>query len=532
MLWLGLCLPHLSLEIYHRSHACAEPGLPPLAICNRTRVEQANASAQVLGVHTGQKRATALALAPALIIRERDPAREWQALQQLGSWALQFTPRLSLQEPDRVSAHGGLLLDIEASLSLFGGLDRLLGRIRSELQALGYRVDIGCAPTATAAWLFARWQDGLVARTEAQLTARLADLPVGLLASLQARRDTIEAIGVRVFRDLAQLPRNGLARRFGKTLLLEMDLALGRQPELRSWFDAPLQFTSTLELLADVEHAEALLFAAHRQLRELAGWLAARHAAVRSFALEARHDRTRRGIHLPAPSRTEDSGANDTTPEGQPLTLIEVRFASPTHDPDRMLTVLRERLAVISLRSAVHTLHLRCDDIVPADAHSRQLFPVAASTQENLGRLVERLQARLGRDQVQRVLLAADHRPEAAYRIETVEAPPSTGSPFQEPSTGQVPRPLWLLPQPVALRERNQRPWWRGPLKLLSGPERIEGGWWDCNLVQRDYFIAEDDQAQWLWIYRTRGNNGIQAEAANGPSRDLNTSWYLQGMFG
>ena len=39
-------------------------------------------------------------------------------------------------------------------------------------------------------------------------------------------------------------------------------------------------------------------------------------------------------------------------------------------------------------------------------------------------------------------------------------------------------------------------------------PERIEGGWWDATLVQRDYFIAEDDQAKWLWIYRTRGNNG------------------------
>ncbi len=401
------------------------------------------------------------------------------------------------------------------------------------------------------------------------------------------------------FRDLSQLPRSGLARRFGKALLLEMDLALGRQPELRPWFEAPLQFASTLELLADVEHAEALLFAARRQLCELAGWLAARHSAVRHFVLEARHDRTRRTVlvRIAAADRS---------------TLIEARFASPTREVDRMLAVLRERLAVIRLPSAVHTLHLRCEEIVPAEAGDRQLFPVAASTEENLGRLVERLQARLGRDQVQRVLLAADHRPEAAYRIETVEDParptaplpgnrslrptraarkpavtepaasdpaasdPTASDPTASdptapnptayrtapngtamnaaatsstathratthgaathgaatpacPAPAPTPRPLWLLHQPIALRERNQRPWWHGPLKLLSGPERIEGGWWDCNLVQRDYFIAEDEHAQWFWIYRTRGNH---AAAEVGASRDLEASWYLQGIFG
>ena len=560
MLWLGLYLPHLSLELFERTLTGAdrqppEAGTPAFAICNPFCVEQANAAARALGVHGGQKRSTALALAPMLIIRERDCVREQDALQQLGCWAMQYTPRLSLQMPDAVHPQAGLLLDIEPSLRLFGGLEALQQRLRLELHALGYQVAIGCAPTATAAWLFARWQDGLVARSETKLSIHLAQLPVSLLASLEERRDTIEAIGVRVFRDLSRLPRSGLARRFGKALLLEMDLALGRQPELRNWFQAPLQFASTLELLADVEHAEALLFAARRQLCELAGWLAARHAAVRHFVLKARHDRT---------GRTASPGACG------PVTLIEARFASPTRDVDRMLAVLRETLANTRWPSAVHTLDLCCKEVVPAEPGDRQLFPVAASTEESLGRLVERLQARLGREQVQRLLLAADHRPEAAYRIETVENPappatpppaapssaasssaagaparlrstpvslatgaaPSPGSGAQAAGAVQTPRPLWLLPQPIALRERNQRPWWHGPLKLLSGPERIEGGWWDCNLVQRDYFIAEDDHAQWFWIYRTRGSGGACASAPDRRIPDLDTSWYLQGVFG
>ena len=236
MLWLGLYLPHLPLEVFQRALQDAASGqqpepssrgdagsLPeplPFAICSRSHVEQANPSARAVGVQAGQKRATALALAPSLIIRERELAREQQALQQLGSWALQYTPRLSLQMPDEGQSHAGLLLDIEASLRLFGGLEALTQRLRSDLQALGYTVAIGCAPTATAAWLFSRWQDGITARTETQLSGSLARLPVHLLASLEPHRDTIDAIGAQVFRDLSQLPRSGLARRFGKPLLL------------------------------------------------------------------------------------------------------------------------------------------------------------------------------------------------------------------------------------------------------------------------------------------------------------------------
>ncbi len=147
MLWLGLYLPHLPLEVFQRTLPDAapsqQPDLPPRTCCPLPSATARAWSrpiqpARALGVHAGQKRATALALAPTLIIRERDPALEQQALQQLGSWALQYTPRLSLQMPDAAHAQAGLLLDIEASLRLFGGLDALLQRMRPDLQALGY----------------------------------------------------------------------------------------------------------------------------------------------------------------------------------------------------------------------------------------------------------------------------------------------------------------------------------------------------------------------------------------------------------
>ena len=79
-------------------------------------------------------------------------------------------------------------------------------------------------------------------------------------------------------------------------------------------------------------------------------------------------------------------------------------------------------------------------------------------------------------------------------------------------------RPLWLIEPPLALSERNNRPFWESPLSLLAGPERIESGWWDSKLVLRDYFIAEDASHRLVWIFRERLN-------ASG-------AWYLHGRFG
>jgi protein ImuB len=81
-------------------------------------------------------------------------------------------------------------------------------------------------------------------------------------------------------------------------------------------------------------------------------------------------------------------------------------------------------------------------------------------------------------------------------------------------------RPVWLLPQPKALHERQSRPLLDGrPLQLLAGPERIEAGWWDSEPAARDYFIAQAHDGALVWVYRSR-----LALADEG--------WFLHGRFG
>jgi protein ImuB len=57
-------------------------------------------------------------------------------------------------------------------------------------------------------------------------------------------------------------------------------------------------------------------------------------------------------------------------------------------------------------------------------------------------------------------------------------------------------------------------------LQLVSGPERIEAGWWEPGTVTRDYFIVADTTGALLWVFRERPVNGADA------------AWYLHGLFG
>src|SRR2546428_5771430 len=66
-------------------------------------------------------------------------------LEHVAAWACQFTPRVSLEPPQ------GLLLEVEGSLRLFGGLERLLERLREGLDTMELTTQFAVAPAARAA---------------------------------------------------------------------------------------------------------------------------------------------------------------------------------------------------------------------------------------------------------------------------------------------------------------------------------------------------------------------------------------------
>jgi len=502
MLWVALHLPLLSLESFAAT-VPPEQAAQPLALMDAHHIVSANAPAQALGVQAGMKRATALSLAPQLLLGQADERRDLDALTSVAHAALAFTPAVSLSWP------GGVLLEVQASLRYFGGLAALLKKLRGTLAPLGHQLHCVSAPTAQGAALLSCLHDGLHCADRAGLQRALEAAPVALLEAGSEHAEAMLGMGLRSMGDVRQLPRAGLGRRFGVALLDEMDRAFGERPDPREPITLPPVFHSQLELFARADTTEQLLYGAQVLLARLVAWLSAQHAFVRSFSLVMKHE---------ARWRDEDSPK---------ATVLEIALAEPSRDVAHMLTLLRERLSALQLPAPTLELGLQSADISRRPPPNAELFPTPQSEQSGLTRLIERLQARLGREQVQRLVPVADHRPERATAVLAAEPlMPRLPEAVRKTSTGSaITRPLWLLPQPQALQARRSRPLMEGRmLQLLAGPERIEAGWWDGGLAERDYFIGQTAEGALVWLYRARLPQPGEAGGGEG--------WFLHGRFG
>lgn len=426
--------------------------------------------------------ADAWALLPGLTVLERSAEREQRQLEALACWSGQFTSEVSLAPP------AALLLEVAGSLRLFGGLDALCAQVEAGCAAQGHAVSAAVAPTPLAALWLAEECPGGRCLSPAALPEKVAGLSLAVLDLTPAQAGRAGGFGVRVLGDLLRLPRAGLARRLGAGAVLALARGLGEVADPRPRFVFPETFAEHLELPARVHDAERLLFAAQRLLRVCCGWLAARAAGVRELLLEMEHE-----VH-----------------DRQQASVLELRFAAPTRDGERIARVLREHLGKRTLAAPVIALRLLAARVEALPGRECSLFGDAAGG-EGVAMLVERLQARLGSDAVQGLAAQPAHRPECASQ------PVLPGAGQAVPAAGA--RPCWLLPQPEALPEIGGRPQRGGPLDLLSGPERIESGWWDegeagaVGDVRRDYFVALSPRQEWLWIFRS----------AQG--------WFLHGLF-
>ena len=495
-LWIGLCLPRLPLDVFL-------PNWSADTLCVVLEHEQVIALsplARAAGIKLGMRRAGALMLAPQARVHERSLEREERALQEVALALLQYSPQVASAE------EATLLVDAGASLRLFGGVRALCRRIEASLRALGYTAVLSCAPTARGAWLLAQGRAKAGAKSGralgmASLVRRLDRLPCALLPPARAFIDWFEGIGCHTLGQMHRLPRPGLQRRCGRPLLDMLDDAHGHSTELFVWLAAPPSFCASLELFDRVEHADALLFGARRLLQQMTGWLCAHQLAVARIELLLIHERGR---------------------VAKPPTVLVLALGEAVWRDEHLVRLLRERLAQVTLDAPVIGLTLSAPQVQPMAPPSDSLFPEPGGTPQERQRLMELLVARLGSDNVLQAMPQADYRPEAANRWLPLPArvPAKSAVPDLPPGLLGMPRPGWLLAQPIALLMREHRPFYGSPLRMVSVAERIEAGWWGQSQA-RDYFIAEGLDHAHYWVYRER----IDGSADEAPR------WYLHGLF-
>ena len=472
MLWTALYFSDLPLCVFARAGTGRVSAVVSSA-SHRPDVVAASDTAKRRGIVAGLSIAAALALDPEITIHLRDERAEAAALKSIALWAGQWTSTISIEPP------AGVLLEISGCLNYFEGLTKLLARIDAGLAALGFNGVVATAPTALAASLLARAGQPIAIEHAADLESRLAALPVVLLAAAHPVLDTLTGIGVRTIADVLALPRDGVARRFGQRLVDEIDRARGIQPDPRPLFVPPERYHGQLELPVPVDEAEALLFAAKRLVVELAGFLQGRGAGVTRLRCDLIHE------------------------DAAPMAIV-IGLAA-TRKVEHIVNVLRERLAREELPDRVEAIRLVSEEIAPLPGQDGELFAGADRHGENGAQWIERVRARLGDDAVRELSLHADHRPEHAWRYRGTSPTAMKGLPAGAPR-----RPLWLLPRPQPLGFDPGT----AQLSLISGPERIESGWWDGGGIGRDYFVGSDAQGGQLWLYRDRGGQ-----------------WFVHGIF-
>lgn len=470
-LWLCLWPRQLALQ------ALADPR-PQLLVYEQLQRQRWVVASSDPRATPGEPLSSAQARCAELPARRRDPAAELAALEALACRAWQLGDRVVIShDPPRCAhdlAFAAVSVDVGPSLKLFGGVSALRKRLRDEWFADDPELRFGLAPTLEGAAIAAR--HGLPAMTTLEaLHRRLQALPLEALRWPLATLELLAGTGHQQLGALLAHPADALARRCGPALVGALARLLGTAPDPRPLFTPPERFQRVLDLGADWEDTQALLFPARRLLQELEQFLAARHARISELQLSAHRQRSL-------------------------AQQLELRSSSPSRDAALWLRLLREYWTHQPPSGAVSELRLQADRLLPDAGAQTDLFGSGETDAQGWSATLDRLRARLGSTAVWQPGLVDDHRPERAWR---------PGGELEPTSPPWPPRPLWLLQQPLALPAGAQ---------LRTAAERIDSGWWDDDPVRRDYHWALGANGARLWVYRQLDGDG-----------DEQARWFVHG---
>jgi protein ImuB len=427
-------------------------------------------------------------------------------LHRLCMHARAFTSFVSIEPPN------ALLLEIKGSLKLLGPVESLHAGIDACWRGLDLTACSATAPSTLAALWLARAAGpaGPPVQIEdpGSLAGHLAALPIACTAWNVERLQTLRAMGVTRMGELLRLPRAGLARRLGTAAVLDLDIALARQPAPRRAFVPREFFRERHDFEAEIETAAHLEKAVEPLMQRCALFLRERQAGVQALRLELRH-------------------------RARPLTCVHLGFAGVTGEYPRLMDVAIQKFEKLELLEPVRSMELISGALQPLSAASLDAFAgmtgagSGSGARDTAPQLVERLRARLGEAAVYGVAAIPEHRPEAAWRrvheLRLATLLHTDTMPGMGPGH-DLPRPVWLLDEPLPLPSG---------LILEQGPERIESGWWDGKGVARDYYIARQRGAG----APKPAHAGTPAGTAEGGAKlwvfqeRQSKRWYLHGMF-
>lgn len=441
------------------------------------RVTHLNGLARKCRLRIGMRQAVARDLVPNLHATIVSPGEATAVTRELIASLQTFSPRV-----EAIGQTGGFHVDPEGLRRLYGGYRNWATCIHRYLRARHWHssVTVGFHRYRTLA---VGMLDGGVTILENpdQEREQSNKTPLGEFDLPGDICENLRALGIETLGDFLGLPAGELHSRFGaETSALHDLFAEGLQlPIQPSAFDEASQISFQIDPPDDDQHR--LLFAIKGALHSLLHQVRARGEAVESLELS---------LHL----------------ERAPLHEEHIEPASPTLDLMMLLELIRLRLGEVELRGAVEEVEILANTV---RARAEQTSLPGHQSAHDMGaahRALARIRAAYGEQSVTKASLREAHLPEASFRWEPIQR-------AEIPSNMSSERPAMIrrvFARPKPLPPRKPKEPEAGPslsqdqaIEHLYGPYRVSGGWWK-RLVERDYYYAETDHGDLLWLFYDR----------------------------
>lgn len=490
-------------------------------------VDQAAADA---GLAPGQNLSDARALVPDLDVREADHGAIAHIFSEFADWHSNASPIVSVLTD--VAEYGDLVLDITGVAHLFGGEREMLRLLISRLRRLGFTVSGAIADTVGAAWALSHFRPGIIAPNEQ--SSALADLPVIALRLSEAQVAGLNQMGLKTIGQLYGRQRKALQARFGASLLLRLDQALGEIEERitpripASEHYAEQRFSEPIGYLDDVL----------MMTRDLAVRLALRLEA-KQLGAQTFHLFLYRVDHK--------------------VITLSINAARATRDPSHIAQLFVHRserlVGEYDAGFGIDMIRLAASSVSVVESMQVGAFETDDGAAD-LERLYDRISNRLGPATLVRSKFINTHIPEQAVKLEPVVAR-TPDDPFALAHI-EGPRPLRLLPAPEPIEVIAEVPhgppmkmvWRRISYRVVrsSMAEPIDAIWWhsgkslgaalpalkaekrgdprddaklekrarlspkpehvtrleqfDAAKVTRNYYVIEDEGGRRFWVFR------------------------------
>ena len=466
-----------------------------LAIAERGRrvVKAVNIHAQTKGVYVDMVVADCKAILPELQVLDYDPEQPKRLLIALAEWCIRYAPIVAVDIPS------GLLLDASGCSHLWGGEEKYLKTIHKRLEKIGYNTRIAIADTIGCSWAICRFGNTISIVDSMKQSETLSPLPPAALRLESEIVEKLIKLGLQTIKSFINMPRTALRRRFGASLLMRLDQALGTELEMLEPVKPIPPYEERLTSMEPILTATGIEIALKNLLETICKRLTNESKGLRACTFICyRLDGTNQKIEI---------GTN-----------------RPSRNTKHLFKLFELKIQHIEPDLGIELFILQATVVEELQNTQDALWTANSANEAAIAELLDRIAGKTGVEAIHRYLPAEHYWPERSITATT-----SLTEKLNSSWCTDVPRPLHVLSKPEPIEVSVPIPDYppllfnyKGILhtvKKADGPERIEQEWWADKSEYRDYYCLEDEKGGRYWVFRL----GDYLKGA--------PKWFIHGFF-